>query len=104
MATIYVNMELDVWRYITDNKGAASNHKGYTLYEKEHFSHFKTLPSNWYYCLNQHGEGTAVDFPIKTKPMVSWSARRYIAGNGKLQMAPRMPGQGCLLKKWHYHL
>ncbi len=34
MATVSINMDLDVWHYLTSGKGQASKHKGYTLYEK----------------------------------------------------------------------
>jgi hypothetical protein len=91
MAAAVINMDLDVWRYLTSNRGAASEHKGYTLYQKEDFDRFETLPSDWYYCLNEHGEGKGIDFPIKAKPRVSWSPSRYCKMNGKLQKAPRMP-------------
>ena len=91
MAAVVTNMDLDVWRYLTSNRGAASEHKGYTLYQKEDFGRFETLPSDWYCCLNEHGEGKGIDFPIKAKPMVSWSPSRYCKMNGKLQKAPRIP-------------
>ncbi|CAB4025927.1 Hypothetical predicted protein [Paramuricea clavata] len=77
VSPVYVNMPLDVWRYITLNKGKKSDHKGHMLYEKEHFDRFKGLPHDWYYVLNQHGEGICVDFPIKAKPIVSWSPSRF---------------------------
>lgn len=88
---IYVNMELDVWRYVTYNRGTPSEHKDYTMYSKEDFDRFEVLPCDWYYNLNQHGQGTAIDFPVKAKPVVSWSASRYNVINGKLEKAARMP-------------
>ena len=42
MASIYINIELDVWRYITANSGTPSEHKGYMMYEKEDFDCFET--------------------------------------------------------------
>lgn len=36
-APVYVHIELDVWRYITDNEGSECEHKGYKLYEKMTF-------------------------------------------------------------------
>ena len=84
-------MELDVWRYITENRGIASEHKGYTMYHKEDFNRFKHLPCDWYYYLDQHGQGMAVDFPVKAKPVLSWSPSRYHSVNGKLEKAQRMP-------------
>ncbi len=70
-AGIYQYMDLDVWRFSTYNRGTQSEHKGYILYDKEDFNRFETLPSDWYYLLNKHGEGKAIDFPIKARPTVS---------------------------------
>ena len=82
MAAAVINMDLDVWHYLTSNRGAASEHKGYTLYQNEDFDRFETLPSDQYYRLNEHGEGKGIDFPIKAKPMVSWSLSQYCKTNG----------------------
>jgi hypothetical protein len=91
MATVSINMDLDVWHYLTSCKGQASEHKGYTLYEKGDFDRFTSLPNDCFFILNEHGEGTTIDFPIKAKPIISWSPSRYHEHNNKLQRAPRMP-------------
>ena len=91
MAPVYISMALDVWRYITHNKGKASQHKGFMLYEKDDFDRFETLPCHWHYCLNVHGEGTAVDFPLKIKPLLSWIPSHYVVDRNKLQIAPKIP-------------
>lgn len=91
MAAVQVNIDLDVWHYITANRGTSCKHRGYTLYQKEDFSRFETLPSDWYYQRNEHGEGRAIEFPIKAKPIVAWSTSRCHVVNGKLQKRPRMP-------------
>lgn len=91
LASIYIDMELDVWRFIMHNKGIPSQHKGHMMYEKDDFVRFGTLPSHWYYVLNEHGEGTTIDFPVKAKPVLSWTASHYIVKNGKLEMAPKIP-------------
>lgn len=91
LATVYIRMGLDMWRYITQKRGIASEHKGYTMYQKEDFSRFKDLPSDWYYYLDQHGQGTAIDFPVKAKPVLSWTPARYHSVDGRLEKAKRMP-------------
>lgn len=91
VAPASINMDLDVWRFLTYNRGIPSEHKGYTLYEKEDFSRFETLANDWYYLLNEHGEGSKIDFPIKARAAVSWSKLRYHHSDGKLQKSPRLP-------------
>ena len=85
-------MDLDVWRYITYNpQGRKSNHKGHMLFEREDFQRFEGLRDDWCFILNQHGEGVSIDFPLKAKPLVSWTALKYILKSGKLVVAPKMP-------------
>ena len=57
VALASINMDLDVLHFLTYNRGIPSEHKGYTLYEKEDFNRFETLANDWYYSLNEHGEG-----------------------------------------------
>ena len=33
------------------------------------------LPPDWWYFLNEHGEGKKVDFPMKIKPVLGWSPK-----------------------------
>ncbi len=89
----YIHMKLNVWRYITYKKGTASQHQGHVLYSKEDFQWFKTLPNHWWYCVDKHGEGKAVDFPIKIKAVLSWSPVQHISKSGKLIKAPRYPAK-----------
>ena len=89
--SVYANMELDVWRYITFGKGRPAEHKGHTMFEKEDFLHFEGLPENWFYTLNQLGEGIKVKFPMKAKPIVSWTSSTFMSKNGKLEVAPKIP-------------
>ncbi len=91
MGSCHVNIDLDIWRYITYRQGADAEHKGYKLYEKEEFRRFSGLPDDWFYTLNEHGEGFAVLFPIKAKPKVSLSPSRFVSRNGKLEKAQRIP-------------
>ena len=61
-ARVHVPFDLDVWRYLSKGKGKAAGR--WLLFEKEDFVRFTTLPDNWY-CLNEHGEGKVMDFPMK---------------------------------------
>ena len=91
MAPTYVNMELDIWRYITHGRGEESNHKGHKMYSRDDFGRFGGLPADWFYVLNQHGEGMAVRFPIKAKAVLSWTPSRFVRNNGTLEPAQRIP-------------
>lgn len=88
---VYVNVHLDVWRYVTQNKGTTSAHRGHLLLNKEDMHRLKFLPENWWYVLDGNGEGNAVDFPIKVKPVLSWSPSSYMLQAGRLCKAPRLP-------------
>lgn len=91
MAPVYVVMHLDVWRYVTRQKGVPSLHKGYTMYEHSDFARLTSLSPHWHYCLNADGEGAAIDFPLKAKPVLSWTAKHYYQYQGQLKLAPRVP-------------
>jgi hypothetical protein len=49
------------------------------------------LPPDWWYYLNQHGESKNVDFPIKIKPVIGWSPRKYVFDWKKTVPGPRFP-------------
>ena len=87
---IYVTFHLDVWRFLTKDRGRAANEWGAYLLEKDDFDRFTSLPNHWYYYLNQHGEGRAVNFPIKVRPFLSKSSAKYfvVGDNGTLNRAP----------------
>ena len=91
LSPFYVNMQLDVWRYITYKRGTPSQHKGHFMYSKNDFARFKWLPDSWWYYLNEHGEGNAVDFPIKIKAVLSWSPAHFIKKGDKLCKASKFP-------------
>jgi len=61
------------------------------LYSKHDFERFTALPEHWWYYLDEHGEGRAVDFPIKIKPLLTWSPAHHIKRAGRLVKAPRFP-------------
>jgi hypothetical protein len=89
-AHIYIPFRLDVWRYLTRDKGRGAYGSGPYLLEKHDFERFSSLPNHWYYVLNQHGEGAAVDFPMKVRPLLGKAgAKNFIVDdNGTLCKAP----------------
>ena len=72
-------------------KVGVAEHTGYKLYYKEDVFPYTTLPENLWYYLDLHGEGKAVDFPLKMKPVLSWTLIQYIKEKGKLKKAPHAP-------------
>ena len=59
------------------------------MYSKHDFERFTALSERWWYYLDEHGEGKAVDFPIKTKPLLTWSPAPHIRRAGRLVKAPQ---------------
>ena len=53
---VYINMDLDVWRFITYGKGTVSEHRGNHLFEKDDMVRLKYYPNDWWHYLNQDGE------------------------------------------------
>ena len=91
-------MDHDVWRYVSHDKGTISNHRGHMMYLKEELARLEpALPSHWWYYLDEHGEGQAVVFPIKIKPLLTWTPSYYIWLDNKLQQAPRIPQEKLLV-------
>ena len=86
-----VLMDLDIQRYLWRGKDAVSEHKGYTLYNREDFSRFTTLSNSWWYHLNSNGQGTAIDFPIKMRSILSWTPAHFVKESGKLKKGPVAP-------------
>lgn len=85
----YINLDLDCWRYITQGKGTPSEHRGYFLFNKNDFGRLPMLPPDWWYCFNQHGEGKKV--PMKIKPVIGWSPKKYVFDGKKVIPGPRFP-------------
>jgi hypothetical protein len=69
----------------------ASKHQGHTLLAKEDFSRLKYLSSHWWYYMSDNGEGMAVDFPLKIKPLLSWSPAHSYVNKGTVCKALRFP-------------
>ena len=53
LSPVYVKMNLDLWWYVSFNRGAESQHAGYWLYQIEDFSRFDKPPQNWWYFFEQ---------------------------------------------------
>ena len=73
-----------------EGKGVQSEHVGYKLYEKPDFCNLN-LPRAWWYYLDHNGEGRAINFPMKIKPVLLWSPRHYNVQNRDVMEAERMP-------------
>ena len=58
---------------------------------KNDFSKFKYLPSNWLYNLDDDGNGTAVDFTLKAKPILLWSPKTFLKTDKGMVEAKRFP-------------
>ena len=86
-----VEMEHDCWRYITQGKGTPSEHRGYFLYGQHDFGRLPMLPTDWWYFLNQLGEGKKIDFPMKVKAVIAWSPKKHVVSGATLTEAPQFP-------------
>ena len=89
VAPTNVLIDLDIWRYVVHGKGTESNHKGYWLYAVDDMRRMQ-LPEHWWYFLDSHGEGKAVE-QLKVKPILSWTPNKQIIRNGELALAPKVP-------------
>ena len=54
--------------------------------EKDDFIRMELL-GGWFYCLDQRGDGSEVDFPIRTKPLLRKSTSHYILDEARV-LAP----------------
>lgn len=61
------------------------------MFTKEDLCRFDTLPNNWWYFLDVHGQGQCIKFPLKIKPILGWTPAHQIVQNGKVISAPRVP-------------
>lgn len=91
LSPVSIKMDLDLWRYISFNRGAESRHTDYQLYQIEDFSRFEKLPHNWWHFLNRDAEGQAVKPPLKIKPVLSWTPVIQVFREGMLMPSPRNP-------------
>ena len=91
-STTPVDAQIDLYlqRCLRKGKGVQSEHLGYKLYEKQDFCNLN-LEESWWYHLDSNGEGRAISFPIKIKPVLLWSPKLYIVQNRELMQAERMP-------------
>ncbi|XP_032221228.2 uncharacterized protein LOC125564402 [Nematostella vectensis] len=85
-----IRIDHDIVRYIFKGCGKLAADKKSMFYEKSDFKRFG-LPVYWYYCLDEHGQGITVDFPIKIKTVLSYTKAYYIVSCGKLEKSPTSP-------------
>ena len=90
MAPFYVSFDLDLWRYVSNNRGCNSQHKGYKLSCIEDLALLK-LPEHWWNYLNEHSQGQAVKPPLKIKPILSSTPATQVFKDDKLIVRQRMP-------------
>ena len=86
-----IEIEHDCWRFISQGKGTPSAHRGYFLYGRHDFGRLPMLPADWWYYLNQHGEGKKIDFPMKIKPVIAWSPKKHVLNGENLIEPKRFP-------------
>ena len=78
-------MDLDIWQYLMNGKGQKSQNGGHFLLQLEDFVRLKHLPFHWWYYFSEHGEGMALDFPIKVK--LIWHGQQSIITFLKVKFA-----------------
>ena len=66
------------------------------LYEKDDFNRF-CLPPYWYYYLNQLGQGVAISFPLKLKPVLRSSKKRFIISASEVKQAPMFQVENLII-------
>lgn len=86
-----IPVDHDILRYIFRGRGTLSGDGISMVYEITDFSRF-CLPSYWYYYLNELGQGIAVSFHLKLKPVLN-----FIFSNGKLKQAPMSPVENVII-------
>ena len=79
----------DCFRYLFNGKGRQSKDKKYILLEKDDFSRC-VLGYNWDIVLDIIGDGVMVKYPIKVRPLLTKSPKRFNIVNGTLQEGRRM--------------
>ena len=50
-----------------------------------------SLPETWWYFLDKNGEGRAIGFPIKIKPLLLWTPKKFIFNNGEIKQEKQVP-------------
>lgn len=96
-APVDLQIDFDVQRYLWGDRGVYLNTLDTNFYNKEDFLHFTSLPESWWYYLDLHGQDKAVDFPLKMKPLLSWTPVQYIKENGMLKQAPQAPVEKVII-------
>ncbi len=64
---------------------------GHYMYGKDDFCRLPMLPPDWWYYLNEHGEGRKIDFPMKIKATISWSPKKYVLKGNKNCTRTKVP-------------
>lgn len=91
-----ITIDHDVLRYILNGKGKRAADGVSMFYEKNDFARFE-LPHYWYYCLNELGQGIAVDFPVKLKNVLTNLKKRFISCSGQVKLAQTFPVENVVI-------
>ena len=96
--TTRVPFPLDIYRYVFKDKGTEDEQDlPFVKLEKEDLATLE-LPSHWWYKLDRNGQGTKILFPIKVKPMLSFSNPCYYVEDGQLLKGRRLPKESLIVK------
>lgn len=66
-----LDMPTDVFRFLFAEKGICDV-RGYKEYSREDFDN-KYFTGEWYVNYDEHGDGCAIEFPIRMKSFVTWT-------------------------------
>jgi len=78
---------LDVFRFLFGGKGVSR--EGWIFLEKEDFPS-AYFPLGWDSWVDSHGQGMKVFYPLRVKPFISWSPKKYGVGmDGVSFLLPR---------------
>ncbi|XP_068681258.1 uncharacterized protein [Montipora foliosa] len=91
-----ISFDHDVLRYIFKGQGKGPQNGVSMLYEKDDLKRF-CLPSYWYCYLDQLGQGATIDFPLKLKPVLRFSKKRFIVLKGEIKQAPLIPVEKLII-------
>lgn len=83
LSPININLELDIWCYVTFKKGRASEHHGHFCFLSKNYPDLST---------SQHTGGTLQMNMVKVLPLISQSkSNHYLVKKGHIVKATRLP-------------
>ena len=82
---VTINFRGDVYRSLFKDKGIQDNN--WQLLDRGAFPK-KIFPQFWDHCADSHGQGIKVFYPMKARPSISWSPKKYSVAEGN-EPSPR---------------